>query len=248
MNAARAQAASLPEGFRVETPAFSGTLGELAQALRSAELRPQDLDLYQLVKAYLAYFHALAERDLDLASEGLPGVARVIELKLRLLLPRPPREPEEEAALVEEALEAVTLLEDLESAISFLRQRREARRIVLPARAPRPDYPRPARPLAVGVDRLQQLAARYRLSAYFELALERFSMADAMRSLLKRLKKLRRGRLAELTEHGSWSALSVTFAGMLELYKEGKLRAEQHEPFGPIELELAEAAGRVEAA
>lgn len=234
-----------PEPFLVSLPAFSGTLGELAQALRSRALKPEQLDVLALVRGYLAYFARISRNDLDLASEALPLVARIVELKVRFLLPGA-NAPEEEVRL-EEALEAISLLAELEEAIAFLRARRSERRVVLAARAPRPEYPRPERPLKVGVERLRQLAERYRGGAYFELAVERFTMAGAMAGLLARLAERGRGTLLELAEHQSWSVLGVTFAGMLELCKEGKLRASQAEPFGPIELERARQE-RIEAA
>jgi hypothetical protein len=39
------------EQFLVQQDRFSGTLGELAQALRTQDLPPKDVDLYQLVLA-----------------------------------------------------------------------------------------------------------------------------------------------------------------------------------------------------
>lgn len=241
------QAPDKPTGFLVETPAFSGTLGELAYALRKGSLHPSQLDVLQLVRTYLSYFEAAAQDDLNLASEALPMVARVVELKVRFLLPRQPKDDEEEE-LLEETLEAVTLLEDLENAIHFLKQRREARRVVLPAQTPRPDYPRAERPIKIGVDKLKQMASRYSVSAYFELAIERLTMASAMKGLMKSLKRLRRGKLVDLIEHKTWAVLTISFAGMLELYKENKLRAVQDEPYGPIEIELPEIKQKREAA
>ena len=236
-------------GFLVKTEVFSGTLGELAYALRTDKLKPQQLDVYRLVTDYLAYFDEAAQDDLNLASEALPMVARVVELKIRFLLPRPPKEKDDlEEELLEETLETITLLEDLEEAIVFLKQRREARRIVLPATAPRPDYPRAERPIKIGPDKLMQLASRYSFSAYFEMAIERLTMASAMKSLMKRLKSLRRGKLTDLIEHQTWSVLAVTFTGMLELYKEGKVIATQTKPYGPIEIELAQVQEKREAA
>lgn len=234
---------ALPEeAFLVDQPGFQGTLGELAYALRGGALRTRDIDLYRLVRDYLAHFDRLADRDLGLASEALPRVAQVIELKTRLLLPRPPREEEEDAEELEldEALEAVALLEELEEAIDFLRVRREERKIVLPARAPRPPYPRPERPLRIGVQRLAEMASRYRSSSYFELAVDRLTMASAMKRLLAGLRRLRRGLLRDLAEAGDWATRAVYFAGMLELVKEGSVRAEQEAPYAPIEVELAE--------
>ena len=235
-------------GFQVVTAHFTGTLGELAHALRTAKLSPQHLDVLQLVRDYLAYFAVAAEADLELASEALPLVARVVELKIRFLLPRPPKEQEDEAEVLEETLETVTLLEDLEDAIGFLKRRREARRVVLTAKTPRPDYPRPERPLKVSVDKLKQLASRYSSGAYFELAFERLTMAGAIKNLLTRLRRVRRGTLGDLLEHRTWAVLTVTFSGLLELVKEGKVRAHQDEAYGPIVVELAEAQEKREAA
>lgn len=237
------------QGFQVVTTHFTGTLGELAHALHTAKLRPQQLDILQLVRDYLAYFAEAAEDNLELASEALPLLARVVELKIRFLLPRPPREQEDETeVLLEETLEAVTLLEDLEEAIGFLRRRREARRVVLTAKTPRPDYPRPERPLKISVDKLKQLASRYSFTAYFELAHERLTMAGAIKTLLNTLQRLRRGSLSDFVERQTWGFVAVTFAGMLELVKEGKLHAYQEEAYGPIMLELAEGQEKREAA
>jgi segregation and condensation protein A len=236
------------DGFIVRLPCFTGTLSELAYALRSHAISPQALDVYQLVKDYLAYFEDLARHDLNLASEALPMVARVIELKVRFLLPRPPKEEAElEEELLEQALEAVAILEELEEAIVFLKERREARRIMLPARAPRPDYPRVERPIKVSLDKLMEMASRYSFSSYFELAIERLTMAGAMKQLLSALKRLRRGRLFELLEQRSWPVATVTFAGMLELLKEGKVQAVQEAPFAPIEVELVKGQAASEA-
>lgn len=228
-----------PEQFLVEQDRFSGTLSELAQALRSQALPPEAVDLYQLVLAYLAYFERHATTDLELASEALPRLAQVIELKVRLLLPRPPKETEEdEQALAAETLAAVALLEELEEAIQILRQRREQRRLLLPARTPRPSYPRAERPLKTTPDDLARLAGRYRLGGYFELAIERLSLASVSRTLLQTLKKLRQGSLAALLGSREWPVRAVGLAALLELMREGRVTAEQERPFGPIEVRL----------
>lgn len=232
--------ATEPQAFLVRQSAFQGTLGELAYALRAGTVTPQQLDVLQLVKDYLTYFNTLASDDLNLASEALPKVAQIIELKLRLLLPRPPREEDPEEDLLEQALEAVTLLEELEEAIDFLRQRRLSRRIMLPAKTPRPSYPRAERPIKIKLPRLTELASRYSVSSYFEMAVERITQASAMKWLMNVLKSGRRGTLRELAEFDTWPVITVTFAGMLELFKEGKIRATQSEAYGEIELELAE--------
>lgn len=226
------------ETFTVQQEHFTGTLGELAHALRTGALPTARLDLYALVRDYLTHFDALADIDLELASEALPKVAQVVELKVRLLLPRPPRdEAEDEDADLEETLSAVALLEELEEAVRFLRLRREERRLVLPARASRPEYPRPERPLRTSAVELARLAARYRVGSYFEIALERLTLAGAMRRVMGALRRWGRGRLFELADAHDWPSRTVSFAALMELVRQGRARAHQDEPYGPLTVE-----------
>ncbi len=228
----------LADAYVVALPGFSGSIGELAHGLRSRSLLPTDVDLYRLVKGYLAYFERVSRSDLELATEALPRVAQVVELKLRLLLPRPaPATPEEaEEVALEDALEAVALLEELEHAIDFLRRRRHERRLVVPARAPRPPYARPPRPNKVSKDDLARLAGRYRLGGYFEIALAGATVATAAAELLERLKRAVRGLLFPLLGAEDWPSRTLAFAAMLELVKEGRVTAAQDGPYGPIEV------------
>ena len=88
----------------------------------------------------IAWFEREADVDLDRASVALPQLAQVIELKLRLLLPRPPKTDEDAGGEedADEALEAIALLSELEDAIAFLRRRRAERAVVVPARTAPP--------------------------------------------------------------------------------------------------------------
>lgn len=231
---------SEPDGFVVRQPGYHGDLAGLARALRSGALAPRELDLRALVEDVLVWFEREAERDLDLASSALPQVAQVLELKLRLLLPRPPRDDEADDDLpstTDETLAAVALLEDLESAIDFLRRRRFERSVVLPARTPRPDLPRPRRPVTATASRLAALASNLRPGGYFELAHDRLTLEDAVRRLRSALARLARGTLRSLTPSRSWAERTVLFSAFLELVREGRVSARQDEPFGEIEVE-----------
>ncbi len=227
-----------PDSFRVETAAFSGTLGELAHALRTERVLPGALDVSALVADYLAYYRRHHERNLEAATETLPGLARVIELKLRLLLPRPPRTPEAEQ---DEVLDTVLALEAFDEAIGFLRERREARRHLLPAQAPRPSYPRRARPLKSVLGRLSELATRHRPAHYFELATERLTLASALNTLRAALGRGGRGTLQNLIGARDWPTLTVAFGAMLEMVKEGEAQAEQGGSYDEIVLSTREA-------
>ncbi|MDZ7707597.1 MAG: hypothetical protein U5J97_06835 [Trueperaceae bacterium] len=229
-----------PDAFVVRQPGYQGDLAGLARALRSGALAPRDLDLRALVDDVLVWFEREAERDLDLASTALPQVAQVLELKLRLLLPRPPRDSDDDEDLPttgDETLAAVALLEDLESAIAFLRRRRFERSVVLPARTPRPDLPRPTRPVATTASRLAALAKNLRPGGYFELAHDRLTLEDAVRRLRSALARAARGTLRSLTPSRSWAERTVLFSAFLELVREGRVSARQDEAYGEIEIE-----------
>lgn len=230
-----------PAEFRVETARFSGTLGELAHALRTARTLPADVGASALVASYLAYYRAVSAGNLEAATETLPGLARIIELKLRLLLPQPPKTPEEEQ---DEVLETVLALEAFEEAIGFLRERRETRRHLLPAQTPRPSYPRRAHPLSGKLSRLSELATRHRAAHYFELAIERLTLASAMTKLREGLQRLGRGTLHTLMEARDWPTVTVAFGAMLEMVKEGEVRARQEAAYEAIELEPASVSER----
>ena len=230
---------AVPQGFLVDQAAYQGDLAGLARALRNGSLAPRELDLVALVEDALRWFEAEADRDLDLASAALPQLAQVVELKLRLLLPRPPRQDElfdDEEDDARQALEAVALLEELTSAIDFLRTRRFERAVIVPARTERPELPRARRPLAATVDRLAALAAAVRPGTYFELAFERLTLEDATRTLRAALGRVTRGGLRSLVPTRSWAERTVVFAALLELVREGRVRAAQAAPYEEIEV------------
>lgn len=226
--------------FTVQQPGFTGSVSELLHRLRTRKLAVKDIDLLALVHAYLAYFTAAAEDDIELATEALPLVANVVEVKTRLLLPKPPVLDDDEETELEEALEAVMLLEELEQAIQFLRERREQRRLLLPARTPRPAYPRPKKPLNVSPLHLARLAGKYRLANYFEFAIPRITLASTVKELLRRLRAGLRGTLFGVMEAKTWPEQAMSFVAMLELVREGKMRATQVDPHGDITVSLPE--------
>lgn len=224
-----------PAPYRVEQQAFSGTLAELLTELRSGRLQASQLDLLSLVRDWLAYFRAFSSRDLDTASESLPQMAQVLELKLRLLLPRTTPETEEE--LLTEAVDTVSELADLENAITYLKNRREDRRLLLSARAElsgrlaRRKRPQPVRPGA-----LAQLAGRLRSASYFEVISDSFGFREALGHLRNLLRGRRQLSFREAAAGLAWPQVTVLFATVLELVRDGTTRAVQAEPFGDISL------------
>jgi chromatin segregation and condensation protein Rec8/ScpA/Scc1 (kleisin family) len=71
---------------------------------------------------------------------------------------------------------------------------------------------------------------------------ERLTMSAAIGRILARLRPGQRRDFDELVEDRSWATRTVYFAGALELVRDGRCRLHQHDPFGPIEVEGADAA------
>jgi len=88
-------AIALPD---VRLPSFEGPLDLLLHLVRAGRMDIFDLPIAPLCDQYLAVLRAMEELDLSVAGEFLVMAATLIEIKSRMLLPRPPREtPEEDA-------------------------------------------------------------------------------------------------------------------------------------------------------
>jgi segregation and condensation protein A len=247
-----AEQAARPEaqpGFTVQWDGlYEGDLAGLARALRAGSITLAQVDLQRLVRDVLAWFHEWYERDAVLASGALPQAAQVVELKLRLMLPRAPQADEEDDGSLfspSEALEAIALLEDLEDAIRFLTDRRYERRLVVPASAPRPSFPRSRSENRVTPQTLARIASSLRPTSYFEMAKERLTLDKAMNWIKQAVMRLgQRLSLREAAPTDNWADRTVTFAGMLELVRRGDVLAEQEEPYGAIHLKANRQASR----
>lgn len=229
---------------------FEGTLPELAAALRAESIVPSAVPLLELTRAVLArYTHLRAvlppEAALELASEALPHLSGVIELKARLLLPKPPRVFEEDAdeldSSLEDVLEGVNALAQLEGAISFLKGQRAARALLMLPNVPEIRLPRKAKPVSSGLGALLE-AARRRVRAieFLDLAFERLTMPLALariRVFGQRLKHFFFGQVPA----DDWGERTVLFSALLEGIRDGQFVAAQELAYGEIEVKILKA-------
>ncbi len=80
---------SLPS---LSLPLFEGPLDVLLHYVREHKIAIEDIPIVQVTDYYLAYLRALEAMNLAVAGEFLVMAATLLELKSRMLLPRPPRE------------------------------------------------------------------------------------------------------------------------------------------------------------
>ena len=85
-------AALSPSLPALSLPIFEGPLDVLLHYVREHKLAIEDIPIVQVTDYYLAYLRALEEMNLAVAGEFLVMAATLLELKSRMLLPKPPRE------------------------------------------------------------------------------------------------------------------------------------------------------------
>ena len=79
----------LPEAWRVQLPEFEGPLDLLLHLIRINEVEITDIPIATICDQYHEYLRLMEELDLDVAGEYIYEAALLIQLKSKMLLPRP---------------------------------------------------------------------------------------------------------------------------------------------------------------
>ncbi len=85
-----------PDALSIILDQFEGPLDLLLYLIRKHSLDILDIPMADLTRQYMAYVEAMRDDQLELAAEYLLMAALLIEIKSRMLLPRPPKEDGEE--------------------------------------------------------------------------------------------------------------------------------------------------------
>jgi segregation and condensation protein A len=86
-----------PDALEIILDSFEGPLDLLLYLIRKANINVLDIPMAALTAQYLVYVDAMRAGNLELAAEYLLMAAMLIEIKSRMLLPRPPKEAGAEA-------------------------------------------------------------------------------------------------------------------------------------------------------
>jgi segregation and condensation protein A len=235
-----------PEALEVFLETFEGPLDLLLYLIRKADLDVLDIPMARLTAQYLEYVDAMRSRNnLELAAEYLVMAAMLMEIKSRMLLPRP-KGPDDG---------------ELDPRAELVRRLLEYERIKLAAqRLDRlPQRNRDFAAVEVWVERTlvqrlpdvnavdlenawRSLLARARLRQHHRVAREELSVREHMTLILR---SLAGGAFREFTElFEAWrgvAALVISFLALLELAREGLIEVTQAAPYAPIYVRLAAA-------
>lgn len=234
-----------PDALEVILESFEGPLDLLLYLIRKANISVLDIPMAPLTAQYMKYVEAMRRENLELAADYLVMAAMLIEIKSRMLLPRPPRletgEPEDpRAELVRRLLE----YEQMKAAGAKLDAMPQAGRnyewisvwIADKVVERQPD---------VSLNDLQlawlSLMRQARVMQHHKVRREELSVREYMTRILRQLQ----GRgfvvfddLFDVTTGAP--ALVVSFLAILELARENLIRITQSEAMAPIYVRTAD--------
>jgi segregation and condensation protein A len=230
--------------LELDLDVFAGPFDLLLSLILREELDLLEVDLAEVVVAYLDHLESLDELELESATEFLVLIAALLELKSRLMLPG------EEVAELDELAPAEAAEELVERMLQYARFRGagghlaslfEHGQSLMMRSAPLPPAFRTV--TADGAEKAYDpavlgasLGALLRVPAPIDLshmAVPRVTVADRLK-VLRDL--LRRGSFSfdEAVADADRVTVCVTVFALLELYKRGEAAWAQDEPFGPI--------------
>jgi len=231
---------------------FAGPFDLLMAVILREEVSLLELELGEVVVAYVEHLEREGELELEVATEFLVLIASLLELKSRLLLPGAEDEidelgPEE---AVEELLARLLEYRRYRDAAQTLEERFEAARGYLYRSAPLPpELRRVALDAATAAYDPEQLGAALGdlLTAPPEVDVSHIRPTVSLERRLRALRDAlaRRPSFDFDEQFGGEDRLTqaVTLFALLELYRRGEVTWEQRRPLGPIEIKKVNATG-----
>jgi segregation and condensation protein A len=230
-----------PDALEVFLDQFEGPLDLLLYLIRKENINVLDIPMARLTVQYLEYVEMMRSRSLELAAEYLLMAAMLIEIKSRMLLPRPALgelEEDPRAELVRRLME----YEQMKLAAQRLNELPQAGRDyslvqVLFEQSVAERLPE------VNTEDLRAawlgLLARAAVNRHHRITREQLSVRDHMTRILRRLQEARYVEFVELFDPAQGIAvLVVTFLALLELARESLIEVSQQAAYAPIYVKL----------
>jgi segregation and condensation protein A len=233
-----------PDALEVYLESFEGPLDLLLYLIRKANIDILDIPMAPLTAQYLEYVEAMRARNLELAAEYLLMAAMLLEIKSRMLLPKPKKIEEDEthdprAELVRRLLEYERIKAAAAKIDALPQAMRDYRWVsVWIADAAAERLPQ------VSLHDLQvawlSLMKHARLMQHHKVRREELSVREHMSIVLRKLQGAAYLEFAELFDPTLGIAgLVVNFLAVLELVREGLIEIAQREVLAPIYVKLA---------
>ncbi len=231
-----------PEALSVFLEAFEGPLDLLLYLIRRHSLDILDIPMADLTRQYMEYVEMMRTTQLELAAEYLLMAALLIEIKSRMLLPRPKREDESEpddprAELVRRLLE----YERMKKAAQGLGEIPVAGRdfSIVEVYIEQVAEKLPEVHVADLSEAWRSILARARMTKHHRITREELSVRAHMSRILKFLAPGTFVEFSQLFEPERGAPIVVvSFLACLELARESLIEITQQSPFDPIYVKL----------
>ena len=231
-----------PDALRIFLDTFEGPLDLLLYLIRKHNLDVLDIPMSSLTRQYMDYVEAMQSNQLELAAEYLLMAALLIEIKSRMLLPRPVQAGAEENDPRAELVRRLLEYERMKAAAQGINEMPQVGRDFslvqvwldeeVEQRLPDVD-PDDLRNAWLG------LVARARVTRHHRITREQLSVREHMSRILRNLQNLRFVRFEDLFDANvGVPVLVVTFLAVLELARETLVQVTQQGAFSPIYVKL----------
>jgi segregation and condensation protein A len=184
----------------VDLPVFEGPLDLLLELVKVNEVAIVDIPVVVICDQFHEYIDLMEELDLDIAGEYIYEAALLIQIKSRMLLPRPAEASSDDTDPREELVRRLIEYERMKDAANDFAETDSVRSGMWTRRAPRPDL--------VGEER--------------ELDLEEVSLYDLLVAFRTALDRFQREHPAPLHLHGESYSIRDQIERLLERAGKGR--------------------------
>ena len=231
-----------PDALRIFLDTFEGPLELLLYLIRKHNLDVLDIPMASLTRQYMDYVEAMRADQLELAADYLLMAALLIEIKSRMLLPRPVQAGAEQEDPRAELVRRLLEYERMKAAAQGINEMPQAGRDFTLVQIGL-DKEVEQRLPGVNPDDLRNawlgLVARARVTRHHRITREQLSVREHMSRILRNLQNLRFVRFEDLFDADvGVPVLVVTFLAILELAREALVQVTQQSAYSPIYIKL----------
>ncbi len=234
-----------PDALQIFLETFEGPLDLLLYLIRRQNFEVLDIPMAEMTRQYMDYIALMRANQLELAAEYLLMAALLIEIKSRMLLPKPSEDVSSEADPRAELVRRLLEYEQMKQAALSLDALPCAGRdyllvlIELERGAPQ------RLPVVTAIDLRNAWSSamtRAQQNRHHKVSRETLSVREQMTRILRRLQHGGFVDFVDLyrSEKGA-AEIVVCFLAALELAREALIEVSQHESFSTIYLKLADA-------
>jgi len=231
-----------PDALEVFFDTFEGPLDLLLYLIRKANVDILDIPMARLTEQYLVYVEVMRHKNLELAAEYLVMAAMLMEIKSRMLLPRPRRLEEDEQDPRAELVRRLLEYERIKLAAHKLDRLPQIGRDFLAVEVWMTKEMGEQLPDVSPADlenAWRSLLTRARLTQHHRVTREELSVREHMSEILRRLTGGAFSEFAELFDPARGvPVLVVNLLAILELVRESLIEVTQSQPFAPIYVRL----------